>query len=115
MNILRVFLALSTFAIYIITIIASVNNGMNWPAVAVGDLLKLDWRSQFDTDFLVHLLLLATWVIWREGANARGYVFGFLSIVMGGMFSFPYILYATFRAQGETKALLLGVHARQQT
>jgi len=72
------------------------------------------WRSQFDIDFIVHLLLLATWVTWREGANAKAYLFGLLSIVMGGMFSFPYILYATFHARGEPKALLLGLHAKPQ-
>jgi hypothetical protein len=79
------------------------------------DLLALGWRSQFDIDFIIHLFLLAAWVTWREGADARAYIFGFLSIVMGGMFSFPYILYATYKAGGEPKALLLGIHTRLRT
>lgn len=112
MKALRIFLVISTVAIYAITVIASLSQGFNWPAVAIADLLALGWRSQFDIDFIVHLFLLATWVTWREGADTRAYVFGFLSIVMGGMFGFPYILYATYKARGEPKALLLGVHAQ---
>ena len=111
---LRVFLVIATLAIYAVTVVASLTEGLNWPAVAIGDLLALGWRSQFDTDFLVHLFLLATWVVWREGADTRAYVFGFLSIVMGGMFSFPYILHATYKARGEPKALLLGANAQPQ-
>lgn len=74
--------------------------------VALSDVLALDWRTQFDVDFLVHLFLLATWIIWREGGGLKAYVYGFLSIVMGGMFSFPYLLLATYRAQGKPQALL---------
>lgn len=102
---------MATVAIYALTLIATLKSGPNWPAVAIGDLLELGWRSQFDTDFLVHLFLLATWVVWREGATAKAYLYGFLSIVLGGMFSFPYIVYATYKARAEPKALLLGVHA----
>jgi len=112
MKVLRVFLIVATVAIYAITVIASLAQGLNWPAVAIADMLALGWRSQFDFDFVVHLFLLASWITWREGADVRGYAFGFLSIVMGGMFSFPYILYATYKAGGEPKALLLGTHAR---
>tara|TARA_R110002167_G_scaffold108657_1_gene277357 strand:+ start:4664 stop:5002 length:339 start_codon:yes stop_codon:yes gene_type:complete len=112
MKILRTFLLVSTVAIYIITVIASLSQGLNWPAVAVEDVLALGWRSQFDIDFVIHLFLLATWVVWREAAGTKAYIFGFLSIVMGGMFSFPYILFATYKAGGDPKKLLLGVHAR---
>ena len=112
---LSLFLVASTVGIYAITVLASLAQGPNWPAIAIADLLALGWRSQFDFDFLVHLFLLATWVTWREGADARAYVFGSLSIVMGGMFSFPYILYAIYKARGRPSALLLGVHAEQRS
>lgn len=111
MTILRVFLAFSTVLIYAITALAVAQQGPNWPAVAFADVIALGWRSQFDLDFLVHLFLLAAWVVWREGATGRAYLFGVLSIVMGGMFSFPYLIYATYAARGEPVALLLGVRA----
>ncbi|MEN8819858.1 MAG: hypothetical protein ABF271_02000 [Abyssibacter sp.] len=108
---LRGLLVISTLAIYGFTIAASLSQGLFWPAIAVHDLMALGWRAQFDVDFIIHLLLLATWVVWREGADGRAYLFGFLSVVMGGMFSFPYLLHATYKAHGEPRALLLGVHA----
>ena len=110
---LRLFLCFSTLAIYAVTVCAIANGGFNWPAVYFGDLLNLDWRSQFNTDFLIHLLLLATWVSWREGFTPKGHTFGFLSIVMGGMFGFPYILIAIYRAKGDPAKMLLGVHSNR--
>lgn len=111
MKLLRIFLLAATIIIFAITYYAVVSKGINWPAVFFGDLLGLDWRSQFNADFLIHLFLLATWIAWREGFTPKGYVFAFLSIFMGGMFGFPYLLYATYQAKGDPKLVLLGVHA----
>ena len=113
MTLLRIFLIASTVLIYAMTLIASFNHGINWPAVAVEDLIALNWRSQFDTDFLLILLLGAAWIVWREGGTTKGYVFAFLSIFLGGMFSFPYLLYASYDANGDSKKLLVGIHAKQ--
>jgi len=110
MTSLRFFLIISTFLIFTVSIYAVVTKGINWPAVYFGDLLHLDWRTQFNTDFLIHLFLLATWIAWREGFTTKGLVYGFLSIFMGGMFGFPYILHATYKAGGDPIAILLGVH-----
>ncbi|AFY39649.1 hypothetical protein Lepto7376_3446 [[Leptolyngbya] sp. PCC 7376] len=112
MTVLRTFLIFSTVAIFGVTIYAVIGQGFNWPAVYFGDLLYLNWRSQFNTDFLIHLFLLGTWISWREGFSAKGFVFGFLSIFLGGMFGFPYLLYATYQAQGNPKEILLGVHIK---
>jgi hypothetical protein len=108
---LRTFLVASTVAIFAISIYAAVTKGINWPAIYFGDLLHLDWRSQFNTDFLIHLFLLATWITWREGFTAKGFLFGFLSIFMGGMFGFPYLLVVTYKEKGDPRGVLLGVHA----
>lgn len=74
-------------------------------------MLNLDWRAQFNTDFLIHPFLLATWISWREGFSPKGHILGFLSIIMGGMVGFPYILIAVYKAKGDTKKLLLGVQS----
>ncbi len=113
MKILKYCLVLATLVIYWVTVVAISGHGFNWPAVYINDLLSTNWRSQFNTDFLIHLFLLATWVVWREGATKRGYLFGFLSIFMGGMFGFPYILYASIKARLDVKTMLLGVHAEK--
>lgn len=112
MSLLRILLLAATIGIYTLTVVAITRQGWNWPAVAIQDLLALDWRTQFDFDFVIHLLLMACWIVWREGKSARAYLFGFLSIVMGGMFSFPYIIYATYKARADPAAVLLGVHTR---
>lgn len=111
MNFLKILLLFATAAIFAVTVAAISNAGWNWPAVFFGDIAGLDWRAQFNVDFSVHLLLLATWIQWREGSNGRGFVFGFLSMVMGGMFGFPYLAHAIYRGQGDPKRVLLGVHA----
>jgi len=109
-RVLRVFLMVSTVAIYAITVIVIFRAGFNWPAVFFGDILDMNWRSQFNIDFLIHLLLLATWIAWRENWTKRGYIFGFLSIIMGGMFGFAYILYAVNQAKGDPRKIVLGPH-----
>ena len=110
MTFLRTFLVTSTLLIFAVSIYAIATMGINWPAIYFDDLLKLDWRSQFDTDLLILLCLLAIWIVWREGFTLKGFLFGFLSLFIGCMFSGPYLLLATYKAKGEAKMLLLGVH-----
>jgi hypothetical protein len=111
MTLLRTFLSVSTLLIYAVSIYVIVTMGINWPAVYFGDLLKLDWRSQFNTDLLIALFLFLIWVIWREGFTVKGFLFGLMFTSLGFMFGCPYILYATYKAKGDPKTLLLGVHA----
>ena len=108
MNLLKNFLMISSVAIYAVTISAILKGGINWPAIYFGDLLKFGWRSQFNTDFLIHLVLLATWIAWREKFSAKGYLYAFLSIFMGGLFSFPYLAYAIHKAQGDPHLVFRG-------
>jgi len=106
----RVFLALSWVLIMGITLYAVSQLGYNWPAVFFTDLVGNEWRSQFNTDFLIHLFLLCAWIYWREESKVKGAVYGFLSIFLGGMFGFAYLLFHTFKANGNMKAILLGSH-----
>ncbi len=108
---LRSFLLLATVIIFAISIYVAFTSGVNWPKVYFGDILDFGWRSQFNIDFLIHLFLLATWIAWREGFTAKGYIFAFLSIFLGGMFGFPYLIVAIAKAKGDPKAVLLGIHA----
>lgn len=111
---MHILLIVSTAIIYILTVTAIVGHGWLWPVVAVQDLAALNWRSQFNFDFIIYLILFSVWITWREGATVKGYVFGFLNIFLGGMFGFPYLLLATYRAEGDVKDILLGVNARKQ-
>jgi len=112
-NLLKLYLIVSTVLIFAVSIYVVATEGINWPVIFFGDIVSFDWRSQFNVDFLMHLLLLATWITWRENFTIKGYLFGFLSIFLGGMFGFPYLLYAIYQAGGDPKLVLLGVHARR--
>lgn len=68
------------------------------------------WRAQFNVDFGFHLLIMACWMIYRARNLPLGILWGILSIFLGGMFSFAYLLIATFRANGDMRILLLGRH-----
>ncbi|CAN1211727.1 DUF2834 domain-containing protein [Tumidithrix helvetica PCC 7403] len=110
MTLLRAFLIASILLIFPLSIYVIITMGINWPAIYFGDLLKLDWRSQFNVDLLISLCLLAIWVMWREGFTPKGILFGFLSFFGGTMFGCPYLLFAIYKANGDPKAVLLGVH-----
>lgn len=108
---LRTFLIASTVGIYVLTVVAITAQGWLWPVVAVQDLIALNWRSQFDFDFVIYLILSSSWIVWREGATSKAYLYGFLNIFLGGMFGFPYLLVECYRANGDVKKILLGVNA----
>ena len=112
MQALRGFLFVVWVLIIGVTVYAVLREGFNWPAVFFGDLFGHPWRSQFNTDFLIHLLLLAGWVFWREESKVKGAIYGFLSIFLGGMFGFIYILVSSISAKGDPKKMLLGYHAK---
>ena len=110
MTIFRLSMAASWVLIMSLTLYIVSVHGINWPVVFFGDLFSFDWRSQFNTDFLIHLVLLFSWVYWREASKIKGLVYGLLSVFMGGMFGFAYLLYASYAAKGNVKAILLGSH-----
>ncbi len=111
MTLLRAFLIIATLIIYAVSIYVIATMGLNYPAVFLSDMLKLDWRSQFNTDLLIALCLFFIWVAWREGFTIKGFLFSLLFMNLGFMFGCPYLLFATYKAKGNIKALLLGVHA----
>lgn len=115
MRTLYVLLVVFTVVIFAVSIAAAAGHGYNWPATFFPDLLALDWRAQFNTDLLLHLVLLGAWVAWREGGTGKGWLFGLLCVAWGGMFSFPYLLWAGCRAGGDPAGLLLGVHRARVT
>ncbi|MEI6332602.1 MAG: hypothetical protein WCP16_25450 [Pseudanabaena sp. ELA645] len=111
MTLLRAFLIATTGLIFSVSTYVIVTMGINWPAIYFGDLLELNWRSQFNTDLLISLSLQTIWIVWREGFTSKGFLFGFLNFFCGFMFSCPYLLFSTYTAKGNPNILLLGVNA----
>ncbi len=111
MAIMRFFLLLGWLTMLVVSWRAVSDLGYNWPQVFFGDIAQHTWRAQFNIDFLIHLLLFAAWVIWRETSRLTGIVCGFFCIFLGGLFGFPYLLATTYRSGSDTRRFLLGKHA----
>ena len=107
---LRVSLVIFSIVIFVVTIAAVAGHGVLWPKTFFSDLLVLNWRSQFNTDLVIHLGLMGWWVAWREGFSTKGYIYGVFCVIWGGMFTFPYVLMATYKAGGKLAEIFLGVN-----
>ena len=79
-------------------------------AVFFGDMAP-PWRAQFTTSFGWHLLLVAPWLTYRDRILVRGLVWGFLSVMMGGVFTLAFLLLKTFRMRGNMRRVILGALA----
>jgi len=107
---LKLFLFLSWTLMIVVTWKAINSLGINWPSVFFGDILNHPWRAQFNIDFLIHLILFASWVVWRERSKVTGAICGFLCVFGGGLFGFLYLLFIGFQSKGNTKEFFLGAH-----
>jgi hypothetical protein len=76
----------------------------------IGD-MSFPWRAQFNTDFAMHLLLAAAWMIYRSKSWVVGLICGVLAINLGAIFTFAYLLVVSIRAKGDMRKVLLGAQA----
>lgn len=70
--------------------------------------LSHPWRAQFYGDLEVQLLLFALWVVWREPSTTAKIAGAAATMLLGALFTLPYLFVATIRARGDVAALLLG-------
>ena len=104
----RALLALAWIGVAAITLWALTELGLAAaPATFVRDLAH-PWRAQFYADLEAHLLLFALWIAWRERTLGRGLAFALATMLLGALFTLPYLLVASIRARGDVRALLLG-------
>jgi hypothetical protein len=68
----------------------------------------MDWRGQFNMDFSSFLILGSIWLMWRHHFAPLGLLFGLLIFAGGAPLLCTYLLFASFRANGDVKELLLG-------
>jgi hypothetical protein len=106
---LRLFVLAVWVVLLVVTWRAAAELGLAGGNVFVSD-FSHPWRAQFNTDLSLHLLLFAVWVFWREHSKLLGLVCALLC-ALGGIFTFPYFLFAVYRARGDARVLLLGTHA----
>ncbi len=104
----RLFLAIGWLVLLVVTIraISEMSTGAAG-AVFIGDFVH-PWRAQFNTDFVVHLLLVAAWMIYRARSWAAGLICAALAVFVGGVFTLAYVLVISILAKGDMRTVMLG-------
>jgi hypothetical protein len=69
------------------------------------------WRAQLYADLEAHLLLVGAWMIYRERLPLAGIACALATLLLGALFSLPYVLLASVRARGDMRRLLLGARS----
>lgn len=108
MNAFRSLLVLMMVSIVVYTLITITNYGWNLFPSYLGDMVAMTWSGQFNLDFTCFLVLSGLWIAWRHQFSLGGLALGLLGIVGGIMVLAPYLLFATFQANGNMNGLLLG-------
>jgi hypothetical protein len=71
----------------------------------LGD-LSHPWRAQFYADLEAHLVLVAGWIVYRERSKSVGLMCAIATMLLGALFTLPYILIATVRAADGREVLM---------
>jgi hypothetical protein len=108
MNLLRGYLIVAWLLLAAVSAHAITSMGLDGGVVFFTD-FSHPWRAQFYTDFMLHLMPIAAWILWREPSRTAGLLCA-AGAFMGGMFTLPYLLVATLRAKGNIRRLMLGKH-----
>jgi Protein of unknown function (DUF1475) len=110
MIVFRVLLAVAWLLLFYLTAVAIGTTGLKGVSIFFLD-FSHPWRAQFYSDLTLDGILAAAWIAFREGTALRAALFALLAFACGGIFTLGYIFVATFRAHGDSRALLLGHRA----
>jgi hypothetical protein len=91
-----------------VTIHASVAGGPNGWIDAFVQTLHEPWPAQFNTDFTVHLVLMALWLFVRARSWMWGVLWAALAVLGGSLFSLLFLLALSFQVDGNVRRFLLG-------
>lgn len=108
MSALRILLTVMTISIISFTVVVVYNHGWNLFPVFFGDMTAMSWAGQFNFDFMCFLTLSGLWLAWRHHFSLAGLALGVLGFFGGIMVLAPYLLIASYKANGDMKTLLLG-------
>ncbi len=104
----RIHLAIIWTVLLIYTAIVIADHGWGLLPIFFGDMLKMEWPGQFNLDFLGFLTLSALWLTWRHHFTPGAFVLGLCGLFGGIGFLAPYLMWASFDAEGDIKTLFLG-------
>ncbi len=104
----RCLLFLQTSLILFYTLAVGSANGWDLLPIFFGDILDVSWPGQFNFDFLMILVLSGLWTVWRNKFSPIGIFLGLLALVGGISFLAPYLLFLSFKENGNVRSILLG-------
>ena len=108
MGTFRILLGIFIIGITGYTGIVIFNHGWNLLPSFFGNMAALNWPGQFNFDFMCFLTLSGLWLAWRHHFSLGGLALGVLGIFGGIMVLAPYLLFTSYKANGDIKILLLG-------
>ncbi|MFI5736613.1 hypothetical protein ACIA49_41230 [Kribbella sp. NPDC051587] len=100
MLIIRSALVIAWLAIVAVTVHAITTLGLSAGSVFITD-FSHPWRAQINGDFGLHLLLIMAWIAYRERGVRRLLA---LPVVLGSVYTLPYLFAATFTKKRVTPA-----------
>ena len=108
MKFFRTLLFIMIANIIIYTTIVGINHGWNLFPPFLDDISKMNWPGQFNMDFTSFLALSGLWLAWRNHFSIKGIILGVLGFFGGIMVLAPYLLWTSFKSNGDMKIILLG-------
>ena len=108
MAIFRTYLLLVIAVLGLYTLKVGLDHGWNLIPIFFDNILAMDWQGQFNVDFMSFLALSAIWVSWRHRFSPGGLILGVVAFFGGMMFLAPYLSWASLKAKGDVRVLLLG-------
>ena len=108
MTAFRIYLGFVVAALGAYTAIVGAQHGWNLLPIFFADIAAMTWAGQFNCDFMGLLSLSALWLAWRHQFSPGGLALGVLGFFGGMMVLAPYLLWASVRANGDVRELLLG-------
>ncbi|SLM32343.1 conserved membrane hypothetical protein [Desulfamplus magnetovallimortis] len=91
-----------------ITVLVGIKNGWNLLPVFFDDMVSLTWPGQFNFDFMCFLILSGLWLAWRHHFSTGGILLGIAGVFGGIMLLAPYLLFESYRANGDILELFAG-------
>ncbi|MGD9972724.1 MAG: hypothetical protein AB7S77_06670 [Desulfatirhabdiaceae bacterium] len=108
MNLFRIYLVVVFACLTLYTFVVGSDHGWNLLPIFFSNIAEMTWSGQFNFDFMTFLGLSGIWVAWRHHFSKGGVALGIIAFFGGMMFLAPYLLYASVKADGDARLLLLG-------
>lgn len=108
MILFRGFIATILPAFVIYTSVMIFQYGWRLVPIFFGDIFAVNWRGQFNADFMAMLALSALWVAWRNQFTAKGVTLAVLAFFGGAPFLCIYLLILSRMHERHLPTILLG-------